>query len=259
MNTQALVVLAALTAMAAAGAREVVTQAQEKPAATATDWPQWRGPRRDGSIDAALPAQWPAALKKRWETPVGGGHASPVVSGNRVVVIARESDQEIVRALDLSSGKEIWRAAYPAPYSVNPAAQSHGPGPKSTPAIAGGRVFTFGVGGVLSAESWPLLDYRNGAWLGGRVRASEKLATLVKPDTRVVPTDGRMMTGADVVSQRDMYQKLFSTMIGYLNKGMGPEDAVEKNPVKEYQAEFGDPSAFLYGALRSMMIAYVPD
>ena len=74
-----------------------------------------------------------------------------MVSGNRVVVIARQGDQEIVRALDLASGKEIWRAAYPAPYIVNPAAQSHGPGPKSTPAIAGGRVFTFGIGGILSA------------------------------------------------------------------------------------------------------------
>ena len=100
---------------------------------------------------AALPAQWPEALKKRWEIPVGTGHASPVVSGNRVVVIAREGDQEIVRALDVASGKEIWRAAYPAPYTVNPAARSHGPGPKSTPAIAGGRVFTFGIGGILSA------------------------------------------------------------------------------------------------------------
>ena len=115
------------------------------------------------------------------------------------------------------------------------------------------------VGGVLAAQSWPLLDYRNGAWLGGRVRASEKLATLVKPDTRVVPTDGRMMTGADVVSQRDMYQKLFSTMIGYLNKGMGPEDAVVARPLKAFEAQFGDSSAFTYGALRSMMIAYVPD
>ena len=119
--------------------------------AVGTDWPQWRGPRRDGSIGAALPTQWPEALTKRWEIPVGIGHASPVVSGNRVVVIARQGDEEMVRALDLASGKEIWRAAYPARYLVNPAAQSHGPGPKSTPAIAGGRVFTLGIGGILSA------------------------------------------------------------------------------------------------------------
>jgi len=115
------------------------------------------------------------------------------------------------------------------------------------------------AGGVVSAEGWPLIDYRNGAWLGGRVRALERLAGLVAPDTRVVPADGRVMSGAEIVRQRDMYQQLFETMIGYLNKGFGPEDAVVQNPLKQYQAAFGDPSAFTYGALRSMMIAYVPD
>jgi cyclase len=115
------------------------------------------------------------------------------------------------------------------------------------------------VGGVVSAEEWPLLDYLNGAWLGGRVRALERLAGLVTPDTRVVPANGRVMTGSDIVRHRDMYQKLFSTMIGYLNMGLGPEDAVERNPLEAYEAEFGDASEFEYGALRSMMIAYVPD
>jgi len=115
------------------------------------------------------------------------------------------------------------------------------------------------AGGVVSGEEWPLLDYRNGAWLGGRVRALERLADIVKPDTRVVPANGRVMTGSEIVRHRDIYQKLFKTMIGYLNMGLGPEDAVQKNPLKEYQAEFGDPSAFTYGALKSMMIAYVPD
>ena len=115
------------------------------------------------------------------------------------------------------------------------------------------------VGGVVSAVEWPLLDYKNGAWLGGRVRALERLATVVRPETRVVPASGRVMTGSDIVRHRDMYQKLFTTMIGYLNMGLGPDDAVARNPLKEYQSEFGDPSAFTYGALRSMMIAYVPD
>lgn len=115
------------------------------------------------------------------------------------------------------------------------------------------------AGGVVSAEGWPLLDYRNGAWLGGRVRALQRLAGLVTPDTRVVPADGRVMTGSEIVRHRDMYQKLFETMIGYLNMGLGPEDAVQRRPLKEFEAEFGDSSAFTYGALRSMMIAYVPD
>jgi glyoxylase-like metal-dependent hydrolase (beta-lactamase superfamily II) len=115
------------------------------------------------------------------------------------------------------------------------------------------------VGGVTSAENWPLLDWKNGAWYGGRVRALEHLAMIVKPDTRVVPADGRLLTGADIVKQRDMYQKLFTTMIGYLNMGLGPEDAAQRRPLKEYEGQYGDSAPFTYGALRSMMIAYVPD
>jgi glyoxylase-like metal-dependent hydrolase (beta-lactamase superfamily II) len=115
------------------------------------------------------------------------------------------------------------------------------------------------AGGVVSGEQWPILDYRNGAWLGGRVRAHERLAKLVRPDTRIVPAHGRLITGRDIVRHRDIYQKLFLDMIAYLNMGLGPEDVVERNPLKPYQAEFGDPSVFLYGAYRSMLIAYVPD
>jgi glyoxylase-like metal-dependent hydrolase (beta-lactamase superfamily II) len=115
------------------------------------------------------------------------------------------------------------------------------------------------AGGVASAEKWPLIDHRNGAWFGGRVRAFQKMAGLVRPDTRVVPAEGKLMTGADVVRHRDMYLELFENMIAYLNMGMGPEDIPGKHPVKKFEAELGDPSEFLYGAFRSMEIAYVPD
>jgi cyclase len=115
------------------------------------------------------------------------------------------------------------------------------------------------VGGVVAADAWPLIDYRNGAWFGGRVRAVERLAGLVKADTRVVPADGPLLTGRDIVRQRDLYDELFTTMIGYMNKGFGAEDVVATNPLKQYESEFGDPSAFLDGAYRSMLIAYVPD
>jgi glyoxylase-like metal-dependent hydrolase (beta-lactamase superfamily II) len=114
-------------------------------------------------------------------------------------------------------------------------------------------------GGVVSGEQWPLLDFRNGAWFGGRVRAFERLAQLVRRDTRVVPANGRLITGSDIVRHRDIYQKLFVDMIAYMNMGLGAEDVVERNPLKQYQAELGDPSAFLNGAYRSMQIAYVPD
>src|SRR5688572_873579 len=117
----------------------------------APGWPQWRGPQRDGTVTAPLPTNWPEKLTKKWELTVGEGHSSPVVSGDRVVIHSREGDREIARAVSIATGKELWRNEFAAPYIPNPAARSHGPGPKSTPAIARGRVFTFGITGVLSA------------------------------------------------------------------------------------------------------------
>jgi outer membrane protein assembly factor BamB len=116
------------------------------------DWPQWRGPARDGRIPDLKPrAAWPAALKTGWTVKVGVGHASPVVVGNRAFVFSREGENEVLRALDLSTGREVWRQSYPAPYTLNPAAASHGKGPKATPTYADGRLFTFGISGILSA------------------------------------------------------------------------------------------------------------
>ncbi len=116
------------------------------------EWSQWRGPARDGAAEFSAPATWPTALTKRWEVTVGGGHSSPVVSGDRVIIHTRQSEREVTRALDLETGKERWRSDYAAPYTMNSAARGHGPGPKSTPAVADGRVFTFGISGILSAH-----------------------------------------------------------------------------------------------------------
>ena len=119
--------------------------------ALAADWPQWRGPARDGR--AALPsrAAYPEALTPAWKVAVGEGHASPLVVGDRAYVFAREGEEEVLQCLDLATGRRLWREAYPAPYTLSSAASAHGKGPKSTPAVAGGRVFTLGISGILSA------------------------------------------------------------------------------------------------------------
>jgi outer membrane protein assembly factor BamB len=116
------------------------------------EWPQWRGPAREGTAAFSAPRAWPAALTRRWEVPVGLGHSSPVVAGDRVIIHTRQAEREVTRALDLETGQERWRSDYAAPYTLNPAARGHGPGPKSTPAVADGRVFTFGISGILSAH-----------------------------------------------------------------------------------------------------------
>ena len=120
--------------------------------AGAQDWPQWRGPLRNGEAPAlASRAQWPEALTPAWKVTVGAGYSAPVVSGGRVFQFARQGDQETLQALELATGARVWQQSYPAPYQVNPAAYNHGPGPKSTPVVADGRVFTYGITGTLSA------------------------------------------------------------------------------------------------------------
>lgn len=115
------------------------------------------------------------------------------------------------------------------------------------------------TGGPVSGSRWPVLDIHNGGWLGGLVRAYETLATVVKPDTRIVPAEGKLLTGADIARYRDIYQKLFAEMFVYFNKGYGPSDAVAARPLREYEGELGDPSTFIAGAYRSLLQAYVPD
>jgi outer membrane protein assembly factor BamB len=123
-------------------------------AAATAEWPQWRGPNRDGlASGVAVPSVWPKELKPRWKVTVGIGHASPVVSGGVVYQFARQGEEEVLLALDAATGKELWRAgAVPVPYTVNPAASDHGKGPKSTPVVAAGRVYTLGIAGLLSAH-----------------------------------------------------------------------------------------------------------
>ncbi len=121
--------------------------------AAAADWPQWRGPNRDGNVsDAKIPAAWPKALKEEWKVTVGVGHSSPVVADGRIYIFARQVEEEVLLCLDASSGKEAWRSAQPISYEMNPAASGHGKGPKSTPVVSNGNVYTFGISGVLSCH-----------------------------------------------------------------------------------------------------------
>src|SRR5579863_2341369 len=113
------------------------------------DWPQWRGPNRDGVV-AGEPAAWPEKLNLKWKIAVGEGHASPILAGASAYVFTRLNDAETISSIDPASGKLRWQQHYPAPYQMNPAATGHGQGPKSTPLYSNGRVYTLGINGILS-------------------------------------------------------------------------------------------------------------
>ena len=114
-------------------------------------WPQWRGPDRDGILSSfSAPIAWPDHLSMKWKQEIGSGYASPVVSDGKVYVFSRQEGRELLSCLELTSGKILWQQSYPAPYRVNSAAASHGPGPKSTPVLHDGKLCIFGLSGILS-------------------------------------------------------------------------------------------------------------
>ena len=90
--------------------------------AAAQDWPQWRGPDRDGSVTGfAVPATWPAGLTEQWKVEVGFGYGSPLLIGDRVYLFTRQGDDEVMLALDAGSGETIWRTSYDASFNMMPA------------------------------------------------------------------------------------------------------------------------------------------
>jgi len=122
----------------------------------AQDWPQWRGPNRDGKVKGfEAPRQWPNELTQKWKKTVGSGIATPALVGNKLYVFVRQGDEETTICLNAGNGNEIWKEKYTA-QAVTGAAGRH-PGPRSSPTVTNGKVLTIGVGGVLSC-----LDASNG-------------------------------------------------------------------------------------------------
>ena len=119
--------------------------------AVAQNWPQWRGPNRDGATTFTAPASWPESLRQQWKIEVGLGYATPLLVGDRIYMFTRQGEDEVMQALDAASGKSIWRTAYPAPFQPFAATARHGAGPKSTPTFANGRLFSFGMTSIVTA------------------------------------------------------------------------------------------------------------
>lgn len=123
--------------------------------AGADDWPQFRGPTRDNKVTGfTVPSAWPKALKRQWNVPVGDGVASPVLAGDKVYTFTRQDNDEVVLCLDAASGKEVWNAKYKADPVTGVAAGFKGSekytGPRSSPAVAYGKVCTLGVTGTVT-------------------------------------------------------------------------------------------------------------
>lgn len=136
-------------------------------------WPQWRGPSRDSHLPKSPP--WPedlATLTLEWRVDLGPGYSGPIVWGQWVFVTETEAKtDEVVRALDRATGRELWRAKWPGALCVPFFAKKNGDWIRATPACDGESLFVAGMRDVLIC-----LDIETGAerW---RVDFSAKLGT----------------------------------------------------------------------------------
>ena len=108
-------------------------------------WPQFLGPQRDGSTPDPVSLRRPRLV---WKKDVGAGFSAPVAVDGRLILFHRVNNSEIVECLDPATAKRLWVLEYATTYRDD---FGFDEGPRGTPAVAGGRVFTFGAEGVLHA------------------------------------------------------------------------------------------------------------
>jgi outer membrane protein assembly factor BamB len=118
----------------------------------AADWPQWRGPNRDGQFNG--PA-WPEKLdtnhlQRAWRVELGSSYSGPIVSGDRVFTTeSKDKKFEVVTAFDRKTGKELWRAQWEGAMTVPFFAKANGDWIRATPACDGESLFIAGMRDLL--------------------------------------------------------------------------------------------------------------
>lgn len=202
----------------------------------ADDWPQWMGPRRDGvwresGILERFDTNGPPV---RWRVPVRAGYVGPAVADGRVYLLDREAGKpperqrgdrslptipgnERVLCLDAATGRTLWEQSYDCPYAI-----AYPAGPRATPLVSGGRVYTLGAMGDLRAY-----DARGGRLIWSR-RLTEDFHTeppvwgyaahpLLDGDRLIVPVGG---TNSAIVAfhkdtGKELWRALDAREIGY--------------------------------------------
>jgi outer membrane protein assembly factor BamB len=123
--------------------------------ANSANWPQWRGPNRDGiSKETGLLKQWPAEGPPLvWKAAgAGGGYSSLSIANGRLITMGLRGEREFVVAFDVATGKEAWATPHGSAFR-----NDRGDGPRGTPTVDGDRVYALGGSGDLS-----VLDARTG-------------------------------------------------------------------------------------------------
>jgi outer membrane protein assembly factor BamB len=220
-------------------------------AASPSEWPQWLGPRGNGTSPATgvFSAGGPVRLRKVWSVPVESGWAGLAVAGGRLYTLAADEENDYALALDAATGKEVWRTRLDPRYAV----AENGPG--STPAVDGNRVFVISPSCRLQA-----LDAANGSvvWQhhlkdeygSGSHRRGCMTSSLVEGDLLVVQVSGE-------TENRLMAFNKASGAVVWTSKGAGrtgPSSPIVvdlggvRQVVVNYLETLGPPLGGLYGA-----------
>jgi cyclase len=115
------------------------------------------------------------------------------------------------------------------------------------------------VGGAVSGQGWPVVDWPTGGWIGGIVGGLQRLQTLANDDTRIVPSRGPVLSLADLKAQYEMYGTIYERLSQLLNRGRGPSEAVEARPTKEFDDKMGNPDEFVRRGFESLWAYVSPD
>jgi outer membrane protein assembly factor BamB len=113
--------------------------------ALAADWPQLLGPQRNGVSAEQVSLRNPRQL---WKKDIGAGFSAPVLASGKLILFHRLGNQEVVEALNPATGAPLWKFEYATTYRDD---FGFDEGPRGTPAVADGRVYTHGAEGVLHA------------------------------------------------------------------------------------------------------------
>jgi outer membrane protein assembly factor BamB len=129
-----------------AGQREAEPAATPAAAPVPSGWPDFRGPRRDGTYHDPIRTDWPdGGLEPLWKQPAGGGYASFSIAGGRAFTIEQRGPEEVVAAYDVLTGRELWTNRWPAEFKEF----MGGDGPRATPVWHDDRVYALGALGEL--------------------------------------------------------------------------------------------------------------